>query len=186
MIEIDIGNNFSGEFYQLFLKGIMDKARFWNNCKFCFWKLQRITWKLFTVETTLSQFADLLQVFGVLDANRKWIKKSHTRRDKWLVITAKLQPLVITIWITLHHRRRSSFWFDGLEANIDFFQQNLYILDIFNYSHPNLVLQEKVNLNFYFHTSLRYLKKVLWRFYRKDLHKTFWRTTKKCENKKCK
>ena len=39
----------------------------------------------------------------------------------------------------------------------------------------------KLNLNFYFHTSLWYLK----RFYEglKDLDKTFWRTTKKCENK---
>ena len=40
---------------------------------------------------------------------------------------------------------------------------------------------EKIELNFYFHTSLWYLK----RFYEglKGLHKTFWGTTKKCENK---
>ena len=40
---------------------------------------------------------------------------------------------------------------------------------------------EKINLNFYFHTSLWCLKK----FYEglKGLHKTFGDTTKKCENK---
>ena len=39
----------------------------------------------------------------------------------------------------------------------------------------------KIKLNFYFYTSLQYLK----RFYEglKGLHKTFWGTTKKCENK---
>ena len=39
----------------------------------------------------------------------------------------------------------------------------------------------KINLSFYFHTSLWCLK----RFYEglKGLHKTFWGTTKKCENK---
>ena len=39
----------------------------------------------------------------------------------------------------------------------------------------------KINLHFYFHTSLWYLK----RFYEglKGLHKTFWGTTKRCENK---
>ena len=36
---------------------------------------------------------------------------------------------------------------------------------------------EKINLNFYFHHTLWYLK----RFY--EGHKTFWGTTKKCENK---
>ena len=39
----------------------------------------------------------------------------------------------------------------------------------------------KIDINFYFHTSLRCLK----RFYEdlKDLHKTFWGTTKKYKNK---
>ena len=39
----------------------------------------------------------------------------------------------------------------------------------------------KINLNFYFYTSLWCIKT----FYEghKDLHKTFWGTTKKCENK---
>ena len=39
----------------------------------------------------------------------------------------------------------------------------------------------KINVNFYFHTSLWYLK----RFYEglQGLHKTFWGNTKKCENK---
>ena len=43
------------------------------------------------------------------------------------------------------------------------------------------IIKIKVNLNFYFHTSLWSLK----RFYEglKGLHKTFWGTTKKCENK---
>ena len=49
-----------------------------------------------------------------------------------------------------------------------------------NPSRPNLGRREKIKLNFYFH--------FLWclkRFYEglKDLHKTFWGTTKKCENK---
>ena len=46
---------------------------------------------------------------------------------------------------------------------------------------PNPGLKEKINLNVYFHTSLWCLK----RFYEglKGLHKTFWDTTKKCENK---
>ena len=41
--------------------------------------------------------------------------------------------------------------------------------------------KEKINLNFYFRTSLWYLK----RFYEdlKDLHKGLWGTTKNCENK---
>ena len=42
----------------------------------------------------------------------------------------------------------------------------------------------KINFNFYFHISLWCLK----RFYEgpKGLHKTFWGTTKNCENKKIK
>ena len=42
-------------------------------------------------------------------------------------------------------------------------------------------IEIKIELNFYFHTSLWYLK----RFYEglKGLHKIFWGTTKKCENK---
>ena len=39
-------------------------------------------------------------------------------------------------------------------------------------------IEIKIKLNFYFHTSLWCLKK----FY-EGLHKTFWGTTKKCENK---
>ena len=41
--------------------------------------------------------------------------------------------------------------------------------------------EKKIKLNVYFHTSLWCLK----RFYEglKGLHKTFWGTTKKCENK---
>ena len=51
----------------------------------------------------------------------------------------------------------------------------------FNPSRPNPRRREKIMLNFYFHTSL-------WCFERsyeglKGLHKTFWGTTKKCENK---
>ena len=50
-----------------------------------------------------------------------------------------------------------------------------------NLSRPNPGRREKIKLNFYFHTSLWYLK----RFYEglKGLRKTFWDTTKKCENK---
>ena len=53
--------------------------------------------------------------------------------------------------------------------------------DIINPSHHAPGRREKINLNLYFHTSLWCLK----RFYEglKGLHKTFWGTTKKCENK---
>ena len=46
---------------------------------------------------------------------------------------------------------------------------------------PNPGRREKIKLNFYFHTSLWCLK----RFYEglKGFHKTFWDTTKKCENR---
>ena len=47
-----------------------------------------------------------------------------------------------------------------------------------NPSRRNPGLREKIQLKFFFHTSLRSLK----RFY-EGLHKTFWDTTKKCENK---
>ena len=54
----------------------------------------------------------------------------------------------------------------------------------FNTSRPDPGRKKKYNLNFYFHTSLWCLK----RFYEglKDVYKTFWRTTKECENKKIK
>ena len=45
--------------------------------------------------------------------------------------------------------------------------------ETFNLSYPDPRRREKINLNFYFHTSLWCLK----RFY-KGLHKTFWDTTK--------
>ena len=50
-----------------------------------------------------------------------------------------------------------------------------------NPSCPNHRPRKKINLNFSFHTFLWCLK----RFYEglKGLHKTFWGTTKKCENK---
>ena len=48
-------------------------------------------------------------------------------------------------------------------------------------SRSNPGLRGKIKLNFYFHASLRSLKS----FYegRNVLHKTFWATAKKCENK---
>ena len=51
----------------------------------------------------------------------------------------------------------------------------------FNPSIPIPDDEKKINLNFYFRTSLWYLQ----RFYEglKGLHKTFWGTTKKYENK---
>ena len=51
----------------------------------------------------------------------------------------------------------------------------------FNPSLPNPGRREKIKLNFYFHTSFWCLE----RFYEglKDHLKTFWGTTKKCENK---
>ena len=50
-----------------------------------------------------------------------------------------------------------------------------------NPSRPNLGQREKIKLNFYFHTSLWYLKRFCEGL--KDLHKTFWGTAKKCESK---
>ena len=43
---------------------------------------------------------------------------------------------------------------------------------------PEKCNKVKINLNVYFHTSLW----CLWRFY-EGLHKTFWSTKKKCEDK---
>ena len=56
-----------------------------------------------------------------------------------------------------------------------------YFLLLINPSHPDPGLREKVELNFSFHTSMWCHK----RFHEgpKDLHKTFWGTTKKCEKK---
>ena len=51
----------------------------------------------------------------------------------------------------------------------------------FNPSHPNLGRREKINLNYYFHTSLWCLKLFYEGFWRPS--KPFWGTTKKCENK---
>ena len=46
---------------------------------------------------------------------------------------------------------------------------------------PNPVRREKIEINFYFHTFLWYLKKLYEGL--DGLHKTFWGTRKKCENK---
>ena len=56
--------------------------------------------------------------------------------------------------------------------------QSVFIGD-WSYCISESYIKIKVNLNFYFLTSLWYLK----RFY-EGLHKTFWGTAKKCENKK--
>ena len=47
-------------------------------------------------------------------------------------------------------------------------------------SRPSPGRGEKINLNSYFHTCLRCLKKLYEGL--KSFHKTFWGTTKKCEN----
>ena len=62
--------------------------------------------------------------------------------------------------------------------------QKLWVLSLSsatNLSRSDSGQTEKINLNFYFHTSLRCLES----FYEslKGLHKTSWGTTKKCENK---
>ena len=54
-----------------------------------------------------------------------------------------------------------------------------YLHHELNPQRPNPGQGEKIKLNFYFHTSLCCLKKG----FMKALHKTFWDTTKKCENK---
>ena len=56
-----------------------------------------------------------------------------------------------------------------------------HILYKINPSRPDPGRREKINLNFYFHTSLWCLKRFCEGL--KGLYKTFWDTTKKCENK---
>ena len=58
--------------------------------------------------------------------------------------------------------------------------ENLRIKNFINPSCPKLpkIIEIKSDVNFYFHTSLW----CLWR--PESLHKTFWSTKKKCENKK--
>ena len=66
------------------------------------------------------------------------------------------------------------WWFAN--ESINFLQQ-----EVINTSLSNLGRLEKVKISFYFHTSLCCRN----RFYEglKGLHKTFWGSTKKCENK---
>ena len=66
----------------------------------------------------------------------------------------------------------------SLFANTFFLLSHIWC---FNPSHPNPRQKEKINLNFYFHTSLWCLKRFLEGF--KALHKTLWSTKKECENK---
>ena len=54
-------------------------------------------------------------------------------------------------------------------------------INLVNLSRPNPERREKIKLNFYFYTSLRCLKRIFEG--PKCLHKTFWGTTKKYENK---
>ena len=58
---------------------------------------------------------------------------------------------------------------------------NCHIFSFINPSPPDPGREKKINLNFYFHTSLWCFK----RFYKglKGVHKTFRGTTKKCEKK---
>ena len=67
-----------------------------------------------------------------------------------------------------------------LDRELFHFARATYLASIF-LTIPVPTRREKINLNFYFQTSLWCLK----RFYKSltGLHKTFWGTTKKCENK---
>ena len=58
----------------------------------------------------------------------------------------------------------------------------IFLVTKLNFSRPDPVWREKINLNFDFHTSLWCFK----RFYEglKVLDKTFWGTTKDCEKHK--
>ena len=56
-----------------------------------------------------------------------------------------------------------------------------FLISGFNPSRPDPRRIKKTNFNFYFHTFLWRLKRIY-----KGLHKTFWGTTKKCENKNLK
>ena len=67
-------------------------------------------------------------------------------------------------------------WRLGVAINLDQDRKFKRVLTI----GPNPRRREKIKLNFYLHTSLWCLE----RFYEglKSYHKTFWGTTKKCEN----
>ena len=92
-----------------------------------------------------------------------------------LTITKELTQRKKSAWI-----RKSNNDKHWLEFLMLVLLASSYQRRIFNPSRPNPGQKEKINLSFYFHTSLWCLK----RFYKghKGLHKTFWGTTK-CENK---
>ena len=63
---------------------------------------------------------------------------------------------------------RHDLFLTAMKYWIEHLQNNLPLLQHVTPSHPNPGRREKINLHFYFHTSLWYLKES---------------TTKKCENK---
>ena len=107
--------------------------------------------------------------------------------------------------LPLHFSKGVLLWYFTVSTNITLLQTGGLRLSSFSFNHRStftifpkfasstilnysnllnfsFVLNKlKINLIFYFHTSLWWLK----RFYEdlKDVHKTFWGTIKKCENK---
>ena len=77
--------------------------------------------------------------------------------------------------------RKWEHWPEMGYYRLAIFVPKFEVIQLINPFRPDHRRREKINLNFYFHTSLWCLK----RFYEglKGLHKIFLGTTKKCENK---
>ena len=102
--------------------------------------------------------------------NNFW-KKFHHRFYSWYEVRC-------VIWYHLYNFKNvNNSW-----RSVNFSKVASWgVFHVFNPSRPDPGRREKINLNFYLHTSLQCLR----RFYEglKGRHKTFWSTTKKCENK---
>ena len=96
----------------------------------------------------------------------------------------KIQTLYTGKWFYGPDFHRGTLW-EGFSRETEIWCHIICCnFQLINPSRPNLGRKEKIKLNLYFHTSFWCLK----RFYEglKDLHKTFWGTTKKCDFQKCK
>ena len=102
----------------------------------------------------------------------------HFNRNETAAVI-QLQELQIFFYYRIIQRGTHNKVFPNI-SNTESQHQNRFLTSKLNPSHPNPGQREKINLNFYFHTSLRYLKWFCEGF--KSLHKSFWATTKKYEN----
>ena len=108
-----------------------------------------------------------------------YIKKSHnliyrenfgakTEEPHWQTACNNWTNLLL-LWMLIHYAQNQHH------------STLVLIFCRFNPSRPDPGRKEKINLNFYFHTSLWCLKMFYEGFL--GLHKPFWGTTKKCKNK---